>query len=853
MSKWNLFDSTPDRSDGAQDDDGLAEGSSRDESGSATSSAEPAREELDTDRTECDTSSTEQERLEARCQQLTAELEQERADRRALETAVDHLADVARANASGDLTAKPGQPPLETAEPLYDAYTELLREWTDTVDQMTSFSEQVTAATTQVDTRLGSVKSASREVSGAVGEISAGSDDQRDQIQSISDEMRNLSATIEEIASAANEVADTSREASDRGESAQESAAAVMATLERLTDSAEDTVDKVEQLNDLLADIEEIASFINDIADQTNMLALNANIEAARAGESGDGFGVVAEEVKALATETKQATDEIETSIQQVHEQADATVDEMHDTRESVANTHSSVARALEELDTVVSMVDEIDTSVQEIDEATDTQAESTQEVVSMVDDVNQISTQTAEEAAVAADAAADQTTELAEVSTRVSTLTERAESLEASLDSFELSDGVTAATTDATVVEFWHAMGGQKALLLEELAQEFEEQTSGIELSLQSKGSYRGTLDATLNAAASGDPPAIAQIFEIGSTRARNSGCFMPVDRLLPAAHIDSLLDPVTNYYRFDGTLHSLPFNASNPVLAYNRDAFRQAGLDPDSPPETLAEVRTAAERLVDGSDASVGITFANYSWFVEQWFAEADEFLVDRNNGRDGVPTESYLDGAFAHDLFEWWQGIEADGLYHDPGIEARGAARSHFFNGESAMLIGSTSSLNGIENGADFDVGTGRFPVLDERTGVLVGGASLWVGDGLPEDVHDAVGEFLTWLTEPDQQRRWHQETGYFPVHEDAIPQLQSEGWFEENPHYRTAFDQLMETRDTMATRGAQMGPFDTVRTVIEEAVDSMDGVDSVPAELERLDSQVRKQLERTASGQ
>ncbi|PYZ02644.1 hypothetical protein C8039_02870 [Halogeometricum sp. wsp3] len=49
----------------------------------------------------------------------------------------------------------------------------------------------------------------------------------------------------------------------------------------------------------------------------------------------------------------------------------------------------------------------------------------------------------------------------------------------------------------------------------------------------------------------------------------------------------MDSLLDPVTNYYRFDGTLHSLPFNASNPVMAYNRDAFKQAGLDPDSPPE--------------------------------------------------------------------------------------------------------------------------------------------------------------------------------------------------------------------------------------------------------------------------
>jgi sn-glycerol 3-phosphate transport system substrate-binding protein len=326
--------------------------------------------------------------------------------------------------------------------------------------------------------------------------------------------------------------------------------------------------------------------------------------------------------------------------------------------------------------------------------------------------------------AATAADAAQEQTTELAEVSTRVATLTERAESLETTLDRFELSEGDATVTADSTVVEFWHAMGGEKALLLEDLAREFESEHDDISLSLTSKGSYSGTLNATLEAADAGQGPAIAQVFEIGSTRARDSGHFRPVEELLPSAHVGSLLDPVSNYYRIDGTLQSLPFNASNPILAYNRDMFREAGLDPDTAPATFDEVHEAAERLVSSGVTDYGITFANYSWFVEQWFAEADELLVDNENGRAGTPMQAHLDGEFAHSLLEWWKGMEDDGVYFDPGIEARGKAKNTFHDEDAAMVIGSTSSLRSIESGADFDMGTGMLPVLDQRTGVLIG---------------------------------------------------------------------------------------------------------------------------------
>jgi len=84
-------------------------------------------------------------------------------------------------------------------------------------------------------------------------------------------------------------------------------------------------------------------------------------------------------------------------------------------------------------------------------------------------------------------------------------------------------------------------------------------------------------------------------------------------------------------NYYRYGGRLHSVPFNVSNPVLAYDTDAFAAAGLDPERPPATFAEVERAAQQLVTEGPTEYGITFANYSWFVEQWFAQANEPLVE------------------------------------------------------------------------------------------------------------------------------------------------------------------------------------------------------------------------------
>ena len=521
----------------------------------------------------------------------------------------------------------------------------------------------------------------------------------------------------------------------------------------------------------------------------------------------------------------------------------------MHETRERIDAGVETIEGAVETFREIADDVEETNVGVQEISQATDSQATSLQEAAAMVDDVGSISDETAERSVTAASAAQQQTTALAEVSTSVTTLDERMDTLDKLISSFEMRNTRSRTTVgeNVTSIEFWHAMGGSKGLLLEEMIREFEEQTQGIQINAQSKGSYRGTFQSTLSAAKKGAAPTLAQIYEIGTAQALDSGAFTSVESVLPnTVSLNNYVDPVLSYYRTNGQLNSMPFNSSVPVLCINTEAFKRAGLDPNNPPKTFTQVTEAARKVVDQGVANNGITFANYSWFIEQWFATAGQEVVNKQNGRAGTPDEAFFDSEAATEIYDWWTSLDDDGLYHNPGMEARGKAKTAFFEGDAPMLIASSSSVGGISEDAPFTVEISSFPTPGAGEGLIVGGASLWVSESATPDEREAAGEFLAWLTQPEQQTNWHRETGYLPVHEGGIDQLEREGWFRQNSGHKVAIDQLLSSKDSPATNGARIGPFSTVRTLVGEAYpDIRDG--DLEVELERLNDRVERQLE------
>jgi sn-glycerol 3-phosphate transport system substrate-binding protein len=105
----------------------------------------------------------------------------------------------------------------------------------------------------------------------------------------------------------------------------------------------------------------------------------------------------------------------------------------------------------------------------------------------------------------------------------------------------------------------------------------------------------------------------------------------------------------------------------------------------------------------------------------------------------------------------------------------------------------------------------------------TGNLIGGATLWLSDGLDPAVEDGALTFLLYFTNTENAADWHKVTGYVAIRTSANDLLQSEGWFDANPNQTIAAQELAQSTVTPATSGALVGGFPSIRNEVTAAID------------------------------
>lgn len=415
--------------------------------------------------------------------------------------------------------------------------------------------------------------------------------------------------------------------------------------------------------------------------------------------------------------------------------------------------------------------------------------------------------------------------------------------------------DDVGEPDEDDIEATLWHSMSGAHGDALESLVKDFNDQDNGYFLHSEFQGEYGEAFNSTMAAARDGNAPDLVQMQDIRWKNAIDSGLFEPVEENLPD-DIDygDYFDFAIEYCSFDGQLMSFPSVCAAPLLFYNQDALDEVGADEPSREATFGEVREIAQDLVDGGFSDEGIVWNLGAWYIEQWFCQQDQIMVNNRNGRDGTPTEIMLDTEASYNIFEWWSEMVDDELWLNVGTDF-GQGIQSFVTEDVGMAITSNSALGALQNDADFEVGTAFMPVPEDgpRAGTSYGGATFLTRDGLSDsdEQSEVVGEFLVYFNSSESQSFWHRETGYLPNNVGSTEVLEDDGWFDENPNFITAFEQFEETETTDATQGALIGAFPEVRSIIDEETPAVvSGDDPVEEGLDQMKSRVDERLQQYA---
>jgi len=413
------------------------------------------------------------------------------------------------------------------------------------------------------------------------------------------------------------------------------------------------------------------------------------------------------------------------------------------------------------------------------------------------------------------------------------------------------------------TRIVFWHAMTGALGDEVGRLVAAFNSGQQAMELTAVYKGGYADLMTATIAAFRAGQAPNLTQIFEVGTETMIAAGkAVRTVAELIQAdgAPIDpkAFIPAVRGYYSLsDGRMASMPFNSSTAIMWYSRDAFRKAGLDPEKPPATWAEVTQAARAIKNRNAAEIPVTSSWFSWIqLEQFSAIHNLPFASKEDGFEGLDAvlEFNAKPQVAH--IQRLLDMAKEGTFKYTG---RDNAPDPVFSGGKAAITFTSSSLRGdLVKSAKFDWAPAYLPydpaVIKTPINSIIGGASIWTmtAPNRAEAEYKAAGQFLAFLARPENVAAWAEATGYVPVTMSGQNLMQTQGYFEKNPGTDLPIQQLERGQVTQNSRGIRLGRLPEIRNIIYEEFEKalqgqQDGKQAMDNAVQRGD-QVLRQFQR-----
>lgn len=405
------------------------------------------------------------------------------------------------------------------------------------------------------------------------------------------------------------------------------------------------------------------------------------------------------------------------------------------------------------------------------------------------------------------------------------------------SIVAFVIAFSSTTASFAQIKISFWHSMSGELGKQTELLINDFNASQSEYKIVPSFRGEYEESMISLISAFRGKQQPVLAQIYEIGTgTMMAAKGAVYPIYQLMDDTkqEFDSkdYLPAISGYYSdVEGRMLSMPFNASTPILYYNKDIFKKAGLDPEHPPKTWQDIEKFSKKILETKAASCGFTMS----YAAQWIG-IENFSALHNlpfgteeNGFGGLNSKLTFNGPLQVRLWTDLKKWSDQGIFRYGGPSGALDALPLFMTQNCAIFMQSSGSRAGILSEAQFDVGFGMLPYYDDVEGApqnsIIGGASIWALKGHTPQEYAGAAAFLKFLSKVDNQAKWHQITGYLPTTKAAYELSKKQHFYEKNVGADIAIKQITLNPPTVNSKGIRFGNLPQIRSILDQELEAV----------------------------
>ena len=368
------------------------------------------------------------------------------------------------------------------------------------------------------------------------------------------------------------------------------------------------------------------------------------------------------------------------------------------------------------------------------------------------------------------------------------------------------------AAAADTEITFYYPvAVGGPITKTVDQMSADFEKENPGIKVKPVYTGTYQESIVKALTAHKAGQPPTTAILLSTDMFTLIDEDAIVPFNDLANTAEdqawMKSFYPAFMANSQAGGKTWGIPFQRSTIVLYWNKELFKEAGLDPNRPPASWKEMLEYAQKLTR-RDASGNITqygvqipSSGFPYWLFQGLTTPNGVELMNSAG-----TETYFDKPEVIEALSYWVDLGRKHKVMPTGVIEWGTTPKDFFEKKIAMMWTTTGNLTNVRNNAKFDFGVAMLPQA-KRRGSPTGGGNFYVFKKATKEQQQAAVKLAKFMTQPERAAQWGIDTGYVAVRPDAWQTAKMTEYVKGFPVAAVARDQLQYSVAELSTHDNQ----------------------------------------------